>query len=170
MVFCSAAIGGADGRGRLGAAMVTSVAGPNEVDNQCFDYGGNSGYLAAINVQHDLYAAIKGDPTLSSIPVAMFPLAFPSNYVGNVGDQTANCDLPNMHDYYDVDNSGGQSYSGIIPVALRGWLVTVSLPPGSSGAVYDPINNGTTPVSTFSNVSSVGVSLNDAPLLIEVDH
>ena len=45
--------------------------------------------------------------------------------------------------------------------------VTVSLPPGSSGSVYDPIK-GSAPVSNFSNASQLEVSLNDSPLIIEV--
>ena len=36
-----------------------------------------------------------------------------------------------------------------------------------SGSVYDPINSGTTPISTFTNQTSIGVSLNDAPLIIK---
>ncbi len=45
--------------------------------------------------------------------------------------------------------------------------VTVSLPPGSSGSVYDPLQ-GTAPIATFSNTGQVQVSLNNSPLIIEV--
>jgi hypothetical protein len=45
--------------------------------------------------------------------------------------------------------------------------VTISLPSGSSGSVYDP-TKGPTSVSGFSNVSQLDVSLNDSPLIIEV--
>jgi hypothetical protein len=45
--------------------------------------------------------------------------------------------------------------------------VTVSLPSGSSGSVYDP-TKGATPISTFSNVSRLQLGLNDSPLIIEV--
>ena len=45
--------------------------------------------------------------------------------------------------------------------------VMVSLPPGSSGSVYDPIK-GSAPVSNFSNASQLEVSLGDSPLIIEV--
>ena len=45
--------------------------------------------------------------------------------------------------------------------------VVVSLPPGSSGSVYDPIK-GSAPVSNFSNASQLEVSLGDSPLIIEV--
>jgi hypothetical protein len=45
--------------------------------------------------------------------------------------------------------------------------VLVSLPPGSSGSIYDPIK-GSAPVSNFSNASQLEVSLDDSPLIIEV--
>jgi hypothetical protein len=45
--------------------------------------------------------------------------------------------------------------------------VTVALPPGSSGSVYDPLR-GTSATMTFNEVSQITVYLNDAPLIIEV--
>lgn len=45
--------------------------------------------------------------------------------------------------------------------------VTVSLPPGSSGSVYNPTQKST-PILTFSNVSQLQVGLNDSPLIIQV--
>ncbi len=45
--------------------------------------------------------------------------------------------------------------------------VTVSLPPGSSGSVYDPLQ-GTAPITTFGNVNELQVHLNDSPLIIEL--
>jgi hypothetical protein len=105
-----------------GANMVTGVSGPNEVDSgQYFAYKGLSGIAAANAVQADLYTAMKADPALNGIPVDFWPLAFPGNFA-SVGDQTANCDRANLHDYYGVDNSGGQSYGGIVPVAMQGYL------------------------------------------------
>src|SRR5262249_42221447 len=44
--------------------------------------------------------------------------------------------------------------------------VWVSLPPGSSGNVYDPIKESA-PVSNFNNASQLEVSLDDSPLIIE---
>lgn len=45
--------------------------------------------------------------------------------------------------------------------------VTVALPPGSSGSVYDPLQ-GSAPIATFSNVSSLQVDLNDDPVIVQV--
>jgi hypothetical protein len=47
-------------------------------------------------------------------------------------------------------------------------MVTASLPPGSSRAVYDPMQQDTTPISTFSDVSKLQVQLNADPLIIQV--
>jgi trimeric autotransporter adhesin len=46
--------------------------------------------------------------------------------------------------------------------------VTVFLPPGSSGSVYDPMQ-GTTPISTFSKVTQFPVYLNASTLIIRID-
>jgi hypothetical protein len=105
-----------------GANMVTGVSGPNEPDiGQYFAYDGLTGVAAANAVQSDLYAAMKADPALKGIPVDIWPAAFPSFYA-SIGNQTASCDRANLHDYYGVDNSGGQSYIGIVPVAMQGYL------------------------------------------------
>jgi trimeric autotransporter adhesin len=45
--------------------------------------------------------------------------------------------------------------------------VTISLPPGSSGSIYQPIA-GAAPITTFTNVGQLQVGLNDSPLIIEV--
>jgi hypothetical protein len=52
-------------------------------------------------------------------------------------------------------------------ISIPSSTVTVSLPFGSSGSVYDP-TKGATPISTFSNVSQLEVMLNDSPLIIQV--
>jgi hypothetical protein len=91
-----------------GANMVTGVSGPNETDlGQYFAYNGLSGVPAANAVQADLYAAMKADPVLSSIPVDMWPLGdlYDTATTGTVGDQTAHCDRANLHDYYVADHS-----------------------------------------------------------------
>jgi hypothetical protein len=48
-------------------------------------------------------------------------------------------------------------------------LVTVSLPSRSSVAVYDPVH-GAAPIKIGRGVDKLQVSLNDAPLIIEVSH
>lgn len=87
---------------------VIGVSGPNEVDNTdgAFVYGGLSGMPAANQAQKDLYNGIKADPTLASIPVDMWPLAFATDnaITQQVGDMTAYCDRANMHDYYFPDD------------------------------------------------------------------
>jgi hypothetical protein len=52
-------------------------------------------------------------------------------------------------------------------IAIPDSMVTVDLPSGSSGSIYNPLT-GTDPVSTFSDVNRVVITLNDTPLIIEV--
>ncbi len=104
-----------------GANMVTGVSGPNETDVQFFGYNGLTSIPAANAAQADLFTQIKADVALSGIPVDMWPAAFPSGYTA-IGDQTAHCDRVNLHDYYGVDNTSIQSYTGTIPVAMLGYL------------------------------------------------
>ncbi len=107
-----------------GAHMVTGVSGPNEADLQGFNYNSMTGITAANAAQADLYAAMKADPALSSIPVDMWPVSaftFPSS----IGDQTAHTDRANMHDYYETDNSGGVGVAvstGLLPAAMNAYL------------------------------------------------
>jgi hypothetical protein len=59
--------------------------------------------------------------------------------------------------------------SSATPVSITPSSVTVSLVATPSAIrVYDPINGGTTPIATYGAVNSIMVSLNDAPLVIEV--
>jgi hypothetical protein len=113
---------------------VVGVSGPNEVDNTgaAFVYAGLSGIPAANKAQKDLYNGIKADPVLKTIPVDMWPLAFA--YSGNdagqlsaIGDQTANCDRANLHDYYAADNFNQPTWPvvGDIQVSLQKYLKNV---------------------------------------------
>jgi hypothetical protein len=104
-----------------GTGMVTGVGGPNEPDVTPFFYAGLGGIAAANAAQHDLFVTMRLDPTLNGIPVTSTPYAFPASW-SSVGDHTADCDQVDIHDYYFVDNTGGQSYVGTIPVAMQGYL------------------------------------------------
>jgi hypothetical protein len=109
-----------------GANMVTGVSGPNETDlGQYFAYNGLSGVPAANAAQADLYAAMKADPALSSIPIDMWPLGntYSTGTTGTVGDQTAHCDRANIHDYYAADNTHqARGDTGSIQLALQSYL------------------------------------------------
>jgi len=50
-------------------------------------------------------------------------------------------------------------------ITISSSSVTLTLPAGSSGSVYNPIS-GTSAISTFTSTSSVALSLNDAPLIV----
>lgn len=69
---------------------VTSIEGPNEVNNFPISYNGLSGTSAALAYQADLYAAAKANPTLASIPVLNF-----TDYPGVAGA----ADAANGHVY-----------------------------------------------------------------------
>jgi hypothetical protein len=57
-------------------------------------------------------------------------------------------------------NSNTQTQLSVTPSA-----VTLNLPVGSTGSVYQPIS-GTAPISSFTSVSSVNLSLGDSPLIV----
>lgn len=52
-----------------GANAVTSIEGPNEINNAPVRYQGQRGEAAGEAFQHDLYAAVKADPLLRKLPV-----------------------------------------------------------------------------------------------------
>jgi trimeric autotransporter adhesin len=115
-----------------GANMVTGVSGPNEPNIQYFSYEGLSGLAAANAAQSDLYRGMKADPTLSAIPVDMYPPAwgFSGNFGGTlsqIGNQTAYCDRANLHDYYAADNYTQPTYPvlGNIQVSIQRYLQNI---------------------------------------------
>lgn len=54
---------------RHGTQAVTSIEGPNEINNAPVRYRGQCCEAAAEAFQHDLYAAVKADPLLRKLPV-----------------------------------------------------------------------------------------------------
>jgi len=102
------------------------VAGPNEPDNQGFTYSDGSGgtapagITAANTAQADLFAAMRADPALRSIPVDMWPAAcgYSANVCGYqtvVGNQTAVCDRTNLHAYFGTDQTNQPTGQGAPP-------------------------------------------------------
>jgi hypothetical protein len=89
---------------------VLSVSGPNEVNlvpgTFCYPDTNQCGVAAANAAQHDLYTGIHADPAFAGIKVNMWPLGLPwvAANRATVGDQTANCDQAEIHDYYGVDD------------------------------------------------------------------
>lgn len=108
--------------------QIVGVAGPNEPDNQGFTYtdgtGGPLGWqgIAGGNrAQFDLYAAMKADLTLATIPVDEWPSAFSysGNFAGNYGGMvnlTAASDRQNLHDYYSANNTDQPTYPADGPI------------------------------------------------------
>jgi hypothetical protein len=82
------------------APYLNAVENVNEVNIWPISYGGFSGVDAAVALQKDLYAAVRGDSALNGVPVYMFtiggadPAAFPS-----IGDLSAYTDYANIHSY-----------------------------------------------------------------------
>lgn len=72
--------------------------------------------------------------------------------------------------YYDLiiwNNTSIWNQNNDTQIAIANNAVTVTLPRSMSGAVYNPIN-GLGTVQTITNTSSVSITLNDAPLIVEV--
>ncbi|WP_267360819.1 MULTISPECIES: carbohydrate-binding domain-containing protein [unclassified Methylobacterium] len=80
---------------------VTAIEGPNEVNNFPVTYHGVTGTAAAQAYQQDLYAAVKADPILKTIPVLSFT-DFPISKTVS--------DFNNIHLYNKI---GGQPRSDI---------------------------------------------------------
>jgi len=80
---------------------VSSLEGPNEVNNFPFYYNGLSGTAAAVAYQTDLYAAEKANPALAQIPVL--------NFTDNPYT-TAPSDASNFHPY---PANGGQPLAAL---------------------------------------------------------
>ena len=80
------------------AGSVTSVEGPNEVNNSPVSYQGLSGPAAAIAYQADLYNAVHSDSLLSGVKVLPFSLSTGGSLSG-YGDVSAYADEGNVHAY-----------------------------------------------------------------------
>ena len=75
--------------------MVTSVEGPNEINNFPVNVGGGSNEQNAENFQRAMYSAVHGDPNLQGIPVYYMTGAAPMNLAGTKGM----ADVANTHPY-----------------------------------------------------------------------
>jgi trimeric autotransporter adhesin len=82
------------------APYLNAVEGVNEAANYPMSYNGWKGIDAAVNLQKDLYHAVRTEPGLSHAPVYIFTLggvdpgAFPQ-----IGDLSAYTDYANIHSY-----------------------------------------------------------------------
>ncbi|MBV8787188.1 MAG: hypothetical protein JOZ00_10915 [Mycobacterium sp.] len=70
---------------------VSTIEGPNEVNNFPFRYDGLTGTAAAIAYQKTLYSRVKADPLTASIPVL--------DFTDSPLPATAPCDAANIHFY-----------------------------------------------------------------------
>lgn len=107
---------------------VIAVAGPNEPDNQGFMYSdgtggptGAEGIAGANLAQPALFAAIKGDPALSSIFVDEWPSAFSfsgnfSGFFNDMIDQTSISDRQNGHFYYSANMTDQPTFPADGPI------------------------------------------------------
>ena len=80
------------------APYVTSVEGPNEVNNNPLNYNGLGGAAAAIAYQTDLFNAVHSDSLLSGVLVLPFSLSTGGSLNG-YGDVSAYADEANVHAY-----------------------------------------------------------------------
>jgi len=80
---------------------VASVEGLNEANNWPAQYQGLTGFPAAVALQRDLYAAIKGSKELHHVPVYVMTLGGAGeNDYRKLGDLSDCADLGNAHIYF----------------------------------------------------------------------
>jgi hypothetical protein len=129
----------------LGAGAVEAIEGQNECDGNpaSYTYDGASGFQGCIAFQKDLYARVKADPALSSIPnVYNFSQTLGSQYQNSTPSMAGYADVGNMHVYFStlpaIVALPGQAanYAPIVP--NKPMIVTESGYPscGESGYPY----------------------------------
>ena len=83
------------------APYLSAIEGPNEVDvDPNFSWNGQTGYAAEVSYQQALFAAVKADPLLSSLPVYNFTLAGDPNGYNLLGNLSSVATDGNAHIYY----------------------------------------------------------------------
>ncbi len=121
---------------------------PNGLFSSGFVYNNQTGVLAAVVYQRDLYNFLKSDPVTSTIPVYNFSLGY-LNDADISGDMSAYADIANIHAYA---GKGSSPYLSIIPhvaqqVNMPGKPAVISeigypsIPPGESINLKSPNYN-----------------------------
>ena len=85
-------------RVRQYAQYIESIEGPNEPEFTHYKYAGLDGTPAALQIQRDLYAAVKSDPVLASKQVMSIPFAHAAD-TGAATDLAHYADTANVHTY-----------------------------------------------------------------------
>lgn len=94
---------------------VVAVEGPNEVDNWTVTYDGQRGVDAALAIQEDLYAYIKGDLSMSGVDVYGFTLGSAGeNGAAQTGELLPISDAVNLHLYTSTDATPGASIDRVL--------------------------------------------------------
>jgi hypothetical protein len=89
----------------LGAGAVEAIEGQNECDGNpaSYTYDGASGFQGCIAFQKDLYARVKADPALASVPsVYNFSQTLGSQYQNSTPSMAGYADVGNMHVYFST--------------------------------------------------------------------
>jgi trimeric autotransporter adhesin len=93
--------------------LVSSVEGPNEIRWFPVQHEGLTGNAAAIEMQKDLYAAVKASPVLRDIPVIQLSTGDGATY-GQLGDLSPYADYANPHIYFgDGNPPTGMTWAGM---------------------------------------------------------
>ncbi|MCA6125519.1 RHS repeat protein [Bradyrhizobium sp. WSM 1704] len=94
---------------------ITAIEGLNEANHQPFSYNGSSSLSAAAQFQSALYAAVKADSSLASIPVYNLSLAYndPQGYK-QLGDMSGSTDYTNAHAYVSTGTNPEDSLAATL--------------------------------------------------------
>ncbi|MCJ2066533.1 hypothetical protein MKK63_28130 [Methylobacterium sp. J-088] len=93
---------------RIHPRAITSVEGPNEVNNWPVTYNGQTGPNAAIEYQNDLYKGVKASPSLDNVPVynlTSWPELFGQSDVYNAHIYPPKGEQPGVHVKNVVDQA-----------------------------------------------------------------
>jgi hypothetical protein len=160
----------------LGAGAVEAIEGQNECDGNpnslsTYNYNGLTGFAGCIQFQKDLYAAVKSDSNLSSVPyVYEFSQTFGSSQIGNTPDMSAWADVGNYHIYFStlqgyvgIDNNmpGVEQIASTRPFILTesGWTDCAE-----SGYPYYITRTASAPYSLSASLDAFQYNVHGSPL------
>jgi serralysin len=105
---------------RLHPGAIGAIEGLNEANNWPAAYHGLTGFPAAVTLQHELYAAVKGSDTLHNVPVYAMTLggAQESDY-DRLGDLSAYADMANVHIYFPKGRPPSSVWDGALALNRR---------------------------------------------------
>jgi hypothetical protein len=115
---------------------ITSIDGPNEVNNWPVTYHGETGVAGALAYQNDLFALINSDPLLKGIPVNGFtgyPVTIADSDQNTIHPYPKNGDQPTAAIQHDLDEVIGANPNKPLLITEIGYHTAAPGAPGWEG-------------------------------------